>query len=215
MTFEIRPLWTVGAIAGFGLVFGAAELLLRRGMRPESTRRAAHAAGAAGAAAAQLLLTFPELAVLAVVFTAFLISTRSAGWLRSIHGVSRRTVGAQLLPAGLLLAAIVGWEHHAATAFGMLVLAFADPLAALAGRAGGPTWQVPGGRKNLWGSGAFMAMAFGLGLLFTITREASRAAVAAGVAAALTLVEAVAGFGLDNLLVPALGALAGRAWLGL
>ena len=215
MTFEIRPLWVLGAVAAFGAVFGTSELLLRAGLRPESTRRVAHAAGAAGAAGVQLALTLSELAVLAVVFTAFLIGTRASGGLRSIHGVSRRTAGAQLLPVGLLLAAVVVWRHPAATAFGMLILAFADPAAAITGRLGGPAWRVPGSRKSLGGSAAFMAVATGLGLLFTIVEGHPRPATAVAIAAGITLAEATAGFGLDNVLVPALGALAGRAWLGL
>lgn len=215
MTFAIRPLWVLGAMAAFGAVFGLSELLLRGGLRPESTRRVAHATGAAGAAAVQLVLTLSELAVLAVVFTAFLIGTRALGWLRSIHGVSRRTAGAQLLPLGLLLAALVVWRHPAATAYGMLILAFADPIAAIAGRLPGPAWRVPGGRKSLWGSGAFLAMTAVLGLLFTIVEGHSRPVAAVAIAVALTAVEAAAGLGLDNIFVPALGALAGRVWLGL
>jgi len=105
-------------------------------MPAETTRRLAHVSGAAAAAAIQLLLTLPELVLLAAGFSLFLAVTAVSGRLRSIHGVGRRTLGAPLLPAGLLLAA-------------------------------------------------------------------------------LTVVEACAGFGLDNLLVPVAGTLAGRAWLDL
>jgi dolichol kinase len=205
----------MAAAAGFGLIFAATELLHHRGVRAESTRRAAHAAGAAGAAVVQLLLTLPEMVVLAVGFSAFLAATRLRGWLPSIHAVDRPTAGAQLLPAGLLLAAAAGWQHPAASAFGMLVLAFADPLAAVAGSVRGPAWQVPGGHKSLWGSLSFLAIALGLGGVFTIASGEPRPLAAAGAAALLTVVEAGTGFGLDNLLVPVLGTLAGRAWLAL
>jgi dolichol kinase len=205
----------MAAAAGFGLIFAATELIHGRGVPAESTRRGAHAAGAGGAALVQLLLTLPEMVVLAVGFTVFLAGTRALGRLRSIHAVTRPTLGAQLLPVGLLLAVGAGWQHPAATAFGMLVLAFADPLAALAGSVRGPAWIVPGGRKSLWGSLAFLATALGLGAVFGIAGGGVRPLGAAGAAAALTVVEAGSGFGLDNLLLPILGTLAGRAWLAL
>src|SRR5207248_7195384 len=110
----IRPLELLAAAFGFGLIFAGTELCHRRGVAAESTRRAAHAAGAGGAALAQLLLTLPEMVVLAAGFTAFLVGTRALGRLRSIHGVTRRTLGAQLLPVGLLLAVGAGWQHPAA-----------------------------------------------------------------------------------------------------
>ena len=88
-------------------------------------------------------------------------------------------------------------------------------LPALAGSARGPGWRVPGGRKSLWGSVAFLATAFGLGALFGAAGGGVRPLSVTVAAAALTLVEAGAGFGLDNLLLPVLGTLAGRAWLEL
>ena len=211
----MRPLWLVATAAGFGLIFAATEVLHRRGVPAESTRRGAHTAGAGGAALIQVLLTWPEMVALAVAFSAFLAGTRALGRLRSIHGVPRPTLGAQLLPVGLLLAVGAGWQHPAATAFGMLVLAVADPLAALAGSLGGLAWRVPGGRKSLWGSLAFLATALGLGAVFGVAGGGFRPLGATAAAAALTLVEAGAGFGLDNLLLPMLGTLAGRAWLAL
>jgi len=95
----------VATAAGFGLIFAATEVLHRRGVPAESTRRGAHTAGAGGAALIQVLLTWPEMVALAVAFSAFLAGTRALGRLRSIHGVPRPTLGAQLLPVGLLLAA--------------------------------------------------------------------------------------------------------------
>ena len=83
----------------------------------------------------------------------------------------------------------------------MLVLALADPLAALAGSVRGPRWRVPGGRKSLWGSVAFLATALGLGALFEAAGGGLRPLGVTVAAVALTLVEAGAGFGLDNLLL--------------
>ena len=166
----------------------------------------------------QLLLTLPDLIALAAGFSVFLTATAAAGRLRSIHGVSRPTWGAQLLPAGLLAAALLGrgWGHPAASAFGMLVLAIADPLAALVGsRIHSLSWRVPGARKSLAGSAAFLLAASDQGFLLTLAAGSLRGPGVAAAAVALTAVEACTGFGLENLLLPVAGTLAGRAWLDL
>jgi dolichol kinase len=212
---QFNLLSVVVAASGFGFLFVITEFLHRRGVSAESTRSAAHAAGAAGAALVQAVLTLPELVVLAAAFTAFLIGTRVTGSLPSVHDVGRRTMGAQLLPAGLLLAVVAGWQHPAASAFGILVLAFADPLAAVVGKRRGPVWRVPGGYKSLPGSAAFSITTLILGATFTIVDGGTRPLAVLGTAVALAFVEAIAGFGLDNLLVPVVGTLAARAWLAL
>jgi dolichol kinase len=205
----------VAATVAFALIFVVAEFSHAHGVSAESTRRFAHASGSAVAAVIQVTLSLPELFVLAFGFGALLVATRVLRWLPSIHRVSRQTAGAALLPVGLLAAAFAGGEHHAATAFGMLVLAFADPLAAVAGTPKGPSWQILGGRKSVRGSAAFFATALCLAAIFTITSGHSQPIAAVGVAMILTAAEACSGFGLDNLVVPAMGTLAGRTWLGL
>src|SRR5215472_5488460 len=184
-------------------------------MSSESTRRVAHAAGSTIAAVVQWFLSFPELTVLAVMFVAVLGATRLTGHLQSVHGVSRTTAGAQLLPIGLLLAVAASWGHRPAAAFGILVLGFGDPLAAVFGRRGGLSWRVPGGHKTLIGSAAFFTTALLLGGIFAAADGTLALLACIGAAAVLTAIEGASGFGLDNVLVPVAGAFAGRAWLGL
>jgi dolichol kinase len=205
----------LAAAGAFGLLLAAVELFHARGLSSESTRRLAHITGSSIAVPVQWLLTLPQLAVLAVAFGAILLGTRVTGRLQSVHGVSRATVGAQLLPVGLLLAVFVAGGHHLAAAFGMLVCAFADPMAGFVGRVGGPSWHIPGGSKSLVGSAAFFGTTMSLCLIFGIVTATDPLVAWLAAALALTVLEACSGFGLDNLFVPVAGALTGRAWLGL
>jgi dolichol kinase len=224
----------VGAVAlllvaaGQLCVLGAAEAAHRRGLGSEQTRRLAHAVGAATVALLPFILSLRELGVLAVLFTVVLAWAMRRGWLRSVHGVDRPTVGALVFPAGLFLGAWVGWGHPAAVAYAALVLALADPVAALAGeRLGGsrgpvfgrdlpgwrvPGWRVPGGAKTAAGSAAFCAVTLVVGAALTGLDPARLPRVLAA-AAVLTAVEGSIGYGLDNLPLPPLASLLAMDWL--
>jgi phytol kinase len=212
---SVRPLAVVLAASGQLCVLAAAEAVRRRGLGPEHTRRLAHAAGGASVAVLPLFLSLPELAVLAAGFTGVLACAQRRRWLASVHGVSRRTAGALVFPAGLLLGAWVGWGHPAAIAYAALVLALADPFAALAGqRLGGPGWRVPGGRRTAAGSAAFLAVALAVGAAL-IGLDPARLPPVLAAATVLTAVEGSIGYGLDNLPLPPVAALLAVAWLRL
>jgi dolichol kinase len=219
----------VGAVAlllvaaGQLCVLGAAEAAHRRGLGSEQTRRLAHAVGGATVAVLPVFLSLPELGVLAVLFTGVLAWARRRGWLRGVHGVDRPTVGALVFPAGLFLGAWVGWGHPAAIAYAALVLALADPAAALAGeRLGGPDrrllgrrlprWRVPGGARTAAGSAAFCAVTLLVGAALTGLDPARLPRVLAA-AAVLSAVEGSIGYGLDNLPLPPLASLLAMDWL--
>jgi phytol kinase len=211
----VRPFAILLVVAGQVCVLGAAELIGRRGLRPEHTRRIAHAAGGASVAVLPRLLTLGELAVLAALFTGVLAWTLRRRWLGSVHGVRRATAGVLVFPAGLLLGAWLGWGHPVAIAYAALVLALADPAAALAGeRLGGPGWPVVGGRKTAAGSAAFLVVAVAVGVALTGLSPGRLPAVM-GAALLLTAVEASIGYGLDNLPLPAVASLLAVGWLGL
>jgi len=211
----VRALPLILTALGQACVLGAIEVLGRRGLRPELTRRLAHVAGAASVAVLPVFLTLTEMGVLAVFFTGVLAWTRLRHQLDSVHAVQRPTVGALVFPAGLLAGAWVGWGHPLAIAFGALVLALADPCAAWVGlRFRGPGWRVPGGRKTLAGAAAFVVTTV---LVGAVLAGLSSGRLPALVAAALLLaaVEASVGYGLDNLPLPPLASLLATSWLGL
>lgn len=188
-------------------LFGSAEVLRRRGVRGDATRRYVHAAGASIAALLPAFLTLDESVALGVVVAAVLAWTRRHGILRSIHGVQRPTLGAALFPLGLAIAAIVGWPLPASYVLGALAFALADPAAALVGaRVASPTWPVWKGRKSLAGSLAFAGVVVAIGLVAMAWAPLSLGAIVAA-AIFLAVVEGMLGFGLDDLALPPLAVL--------
>ena len=194
----------------------AVEVGFRRGLGPDITRQIAHVVGAASVAVLPLFLRLSELAALAVFFTGLLAWTRARHLLGSVHGISRVTVGAIVFPAGLLLAAVLGWGHPGAIAYAALVLAIADPAAALAGsRVKGAGWPVIGGQKTIAGTVAFISATIAIGVLLGLGAGDVRLAAVVGAAVVLALIEASLGYGLDNVPVPAVASMLGVSLLGL
>lgn len=196
-------------------LFASAELLRRRGVGADATRRYTHAAGASVAALLPAFLTLDEAVALGVVVAAVLAWTRRRGILRSVHGVRRPTLGAALFPLGLALAAIVGWPSPASYVLGALTFALADPAAALVGaRVDSPRWTVWKGMKSLAGSLAFAAVVLVIGLVATAWAPLAIPAIVVA-AIFLAAVEGSLGFGLDNLVLPPLAVLSwSRVLLG-
>jgi phytol kinase len=202
-------------IAGIGGLFASAEVLRRRGVSSDMTRRYTHATGASIAAALPAVLSLAEYVGLALVVTAVLGWTRSRGLLRSVHGVERPTLGATLFPLGLAVAATISWSEPAAYGLGAMTFALADPAAAtIGGRIRSPRWAVWRGSKSLSGSVAFAGVSVVIGLLAATFVPVNPGAIVA-VAVFLALVEGSLGFGLDNLALPPLAVLSWRAVLGL
>ena len=210
----MHPTEFVAFVLLIAALFGSAELLRRRGVGADATRRYTHAAGASVAALLPALLSLVETVALGVAVAAALAWTHRQGLLRSVHGVERPTPGAALFPLGLVLAAIVGWAQPASYVLGTLTFALADPAAAVVGsRLASPRWRVWKGTKSLGGSLAFAGVVLMIGLVATAWAPLSLGAIAAA-AIFLALVEGAFGFGLDNLVVPPLAVLSWRAVLG-
>ncbi len=203
-----------GVVAAIGALFGSGEVLRRRGVSSDVTRRYTHATGATIAAILPAVLSLAEYLGLALVLTAVLAWTRTRGHLSSVHGVERPTLGATLFPLGLAIAASFGWSYPAAYELGVLTFAFADPAAATVGRRiPSPRWAVWRGTKSLSGSLAFVAVTLLIGFVASLWAPLGFVAIAA-VAVILGVIEGLLGFGLDNLVLPPIAVLAWRAALG-
>lgn len=197
-------------------LFAGTELACRRGYSPTGTRRFAHVVGASTAACFPLYLHLRDVISLAVLFTVFLGWTALNHWLPSIHAVPRPTVGASVFPAGLGVAALLAWPHPHAYALAALVLALADPAAAMGGeRFGGPSWPVPGGRKTLGGSLCCVAVALGLAIIFAFLCNSPRAPGVIAFAVLCAAIEGSTGYGLDNLTLPPVAAMLAIDVIGL
>jgi dolichol kinase len=198
----------IGAfLLAIAALFASAELLRRRGLGADATRRYTHAAGASVAALLPAVLTVDEAVALGVVVAAVLAWTHRRGILPSVHGVERPTLGAALFPLGLALAAIVGWPFPPAYVLAALTFALADPAAALVGaRVRSPRWAVWKGAKSLSGSLAFAGVVLVIGLVTTAWAPIPISAIVVA-ALLLAVVEGSLGYGLDNLVLPPLAAL--------
>jgi dolichol kinase len=213
----VEWLLTLLTAAGLLLLFGISEELLRRRLLPpEKTRRMVHSLGAGACATFPLYLRLRDVLLLAGAFTIFLTLTWRRHGLRSIHAVDRPTAGALVFPAGLALAALAVWSHPRAFAFGALVLALGDPAAAIVGTTiGGPGWHVAGGRKTFAGSVALWLVVLLLAIVFGSLSGELRPSDAIAAATVLATVEGTIGYGLDNLPLPIVAAVLGELLLGL
>ena len=213
---DTRPIAVLITACAQGCLLVAVEIGFRRGLGPEVTRQIAHVAGATSVAVLPLFLRLSEIVLIAVVFTGVLVWTRARHLLSGVHGVHRATLGALVFPAGLLLAVVLGWEHRGAIAYAALVLAIADPAAAIVGRRFNSVgWSVIGGQKTLAGSVAFAFVAVAIALLIGAGAGDIRILAALGAALVLAFVEGSLGYGLDNIPVPAVASLLGISVLGL
>jgi dolichol kinase len=207
---------TIATAAALALLFAATEIARRHGLPAETTRRGAHVLGAGAVAAFPLYLRLRDGLLLAAAAGTFLTYTWVRSRLPSIHAVGRPSAGAPLFPIGFAVAALVVWGHPIAFAFAALVLALADPAAAIAGeRIGSPAWRVAGGRKSLSGSAAFFTVSLALGMVAGVASGDPRPPAAVVVAGILTLIEGSLGYGLDNLPLPVVTAVLGETLLGL
>lgn len=205
--------------AVFLALFATAELAYHRlHVKAEHTRKFVHA----GTGVISMLFPLLFVSVWPVVFLCagfalILVFSLRFGMLKSINAIGRDSYGSIAYPAAVLLSFIffLWFECHGETGarhssfyLPVLVLAFADPAAALTGR----TW--PAGRyrvaketKTLMGSSAFFIVAaLTCFLVFHFSGHClpPRAVFPACllIAGISALTEAVSSKGIDNLLIP-------------
>ena len=200
--------------AGVGMMAGLSTYQSRQAPHPELSRKLLHIGNGL------LALTFPWLfetawpiLVVVGVGTLVLCATRMPGTLRrclggALNGIGRASYGDLWFLAAIGLVFVLSDGRTLLYVVPILVLTFADAAAALVGVAFGRLrYSTVGGSKSLEGSAAFLGVAFlcaGMALLASGDHGFHEAfAIAAALAFATTILEAVASKGLDNLLVPA------------
>lgn len=199
--------------AGVGMMAGLGAYQSRRAAHPELSRKLLHIA------TGLLALTFPwlfeawQVLVVVGVGTLVLCAARMAGAVRrrlggALNGIGRASYGDLWFLAAIGLVFVLSDGRTLLYVVPILVLTFADAAAALVGVAFGRLrYSTVGGSKSLEGSAAFLGVAFlcaGMPLLASGDHGYHEAfAIAAALAFATTILEAVASKGLDNLLVPA------------
>lgn len=207
---------TVGL--AYGILFGAGELLRRRGIAGETTRTLVHVGASFLALGLPVLFDSPwPVVLLAAVFAATMVASESHGLLGSIHDVPRRTVGAALYPFGIAAAFTLTGGAAPGYPIAVLALGLGDPAASLAGNRFARRYlRIWGSWRSLEGSAcAFLVSAVAaasvIGLLGGIEAASSVAAavvigMAVTVGATAALAEAVSPDGFDNVTIPTLTA---------
>lgn len=207
------------------LTLGAAALRryqLRHRPSPEHARKMFHVlAGAVALGLPWLFGTVWPVALLCLFVALALLVVRCSPTLRdgmgsTIHGIERRSFGDLCFPLGVGAAFVLTGGDPVHFAVPVLTLTLADPAAALVGtRYGRHSFRVAGDGKTLEGSAAFFVVAAACAGLTFVLLGSAPVSVSALVVFALTLtaVEAVAPRGVDNALIPVVGALAFDGWL--
>jgi phytol kinase len=213
-------------LALLGLLAGLRLLRQRIVLHPELARKLSHLGFGL------IALTFPwifhsalPVMVVSAIAIVSLLAMRYVPVLRAsvgeaVHGVDRSSLGDLYFPvavSGLFLLAKGDWVLYTLP---LLTLTLADAVAALIGVSYGRfKYDGAEGRKSLEGSLAFFLVAF-LAihvplLLFTRTGRAESLLIGLTFGALVTLLEAVAWRGLDNLFIPFGGFLLLRVFLAL
>lgn len=211
----VNPWLGMGLVlAAFGVLMGGLRASRRgRSPEPELLRKLLHAGmGLVTLALPWLFRTAWPVLLLAGAFIAGLTALRASSKMRRrfggvIDGVARESLGEIYFPLGVGLVFLLSGGDPIRFCVPVLILALADPAAALIGaRYGHTRYAALGGEKSVEGSVAFFTVAFlsteiAL-LLFTGTERSETVLISLALALAATLLEAVAGRGSDNLFVP-------------
>jgi len=186
-----------------------AELWRRFGSpNPEHTRKLVHLGGGIACLFFPFLVRSPWVVLaLSLPLTLLFVTGSRFGFLKSLHGVARRSRGAEYYPLSVFLVFLMTpgrpWLYLSA----VLVLAVADAFAALIGsRYGVVRYEVEDEQKSLEGSLVFLVIAFLAVhlpvLLLTDLPRPVCVLAALLVAALVTGFEAISLEGADNLFVP-------------
>ena len=191
------------------------ELIYRRlGLKGEITRKFAHFT------ATLSTVTFPYLfddhwyvLALALFFFVVLFLSRHGTSLKSIHDISRKSIGSYLLPVSIYTAFFVSVKLNNKFIFilPMLILAISDPLAGILGlnlKNYNHKIKLFGySTKKTWlGSGAFFLSSFLISIIALYFNrmffDAKTFWLAMSIALVSTLAELFSSWGTDNLTIP-------------
>ncbi len=190
-------------------LLAAAEAWARLGRPdPEWTRKLVHVGGGAVCLCFPFFISSPWVVlVMSVLLAGVFALGGKTGTLQSVHGVKRRSRGAEYYPLAVTLVFAMSLDKPWLYVASILVLAVADAAAALVGGSYGKIrYEVDDSIKSLEGSLAFGVIAFlaihiPLLLMTGLSRETCLLA-ALLVALLVTGFEAVSISGVDNLFVP-------------
>ncbi len=226
MATVMDPIAAMGLLLGAfgGLMAGLLACRRRYGLHPEVARKLLHVGmGLAALALPWLFERAWPVITLTGVFVLLLIGLRVLPMLREhlgsvIHGVERKSLGEIYFALGVGALFLFSSGDPLLFWVPMLILTLADAAAGLTGLYYGRLRYVAvTEEKSIEGSSAFFIAAFlsteTALLLFTETGRVETLLIALTVGLSLTLLEALAGNGLDNLLIPLVALVLLRTYL--
>ena len=186
-----------------------AELWKRLGNpKPEWTRKLVHTGGGIACLFFPFLIKSPwTVLIMALPLSILFLLGGKLGFLQSLHGVKRKSMGAEYYPAAVFMTFVLTQGRPWLYLPAVLVLAVADAFAALIGsRYGVVRYEVEDEHKSLEGSLVFLVLAFlAIHLPILLLTDLPRPVcvlAAVLVAALVTGFEAISLRGADNLFVP-------------
>ncbi|HEX7150584.1 MAG TPA: hypothetical protein VF618_03780 [Thermoanaerobaculia bacterium] len=186
-----------------------AELWMRLGSpKPEWTRKLVHLGGGMIGIFLPWLIVSPLVVfVLTASLSAIFLLGDKLKLLKALHGVERKSRGSEYYPLAIWLVFVVAADEPWLYLSAVLVLALADAFAALVGsRYGVLRYEVEDSYKSVEGSVVFFFIAFMAVhlpmLLMTELPRATCVLAALLVAMLVTLFEAIALEGADNIFIP-------------
>ncbi|MFA5432233.1 MAG: hypothetical protein WC319_05100 [Candidatus Paceibacterota bacterium] len=181
------------------------EILSRKYLiKPTISRKISHVGAAILVYLMPIFLMRDEIIIIGLFFALLLFFTRRTSIFSSIHSVQRKTFGEVFLPLGVILCALLFVpENIVAFQFGILIMGISDALASLVGeKFGNHTVKIFGHKKSIEGCLMFFISSLLIVYLFTQRLDFSSLIVVT----ILTGVELLLVLGLDNLILPIVGA---------
>lgn len=203
------------ASCSFLVLFGAIEFIYSKfKISKELSRKLIHIFSAIIIAILPIWLNYFEIGIVATMFVPVLWLSKKYNIFKAIHTGERSTLGEVYYPLAILIICIVQ-PTYLAFLYVVLVLGISDGLAAIVGKHFGKKhFSILGSHKSYLGSTFFglSATIIGLALLYFFgSLSLISIFLMIAISLLLTLIEASASNGLDNLLIPIFGLLA--IWL--
>lgn len=201
----------------FGVLLLIGEILRRQGaLKGEWARKFVHATTGTWAALWPVFLDLRSIAFITTILTLAAIIVRVLKPMHTVYSIKRLSIGEIVIGFGLVLTALLA-KNGAVFACSVLIIAWSDSLAALAGIKFGKrnSYKIFNAKKSIAGSMAFfistfvIMMAFlyyqnGMDLLLNPSVLYWSLCFSALSSIFLTVVEAVSDYGIDNLTAPIL-----------